>query len=70
MQVIEPSRARFHELLEWNRVNGTAEGGDQCLLNEVRRLLPRAHTVRPARELTPCGQPRDDRLSRLRDQVI
>ena len=31
--MIEPSSARFRELLEWNRVNGTAEGGDQCLLN-------------------------------------
>jgi hypothetical protein len=32
--VITPSHARFRELLEWNRVNGTAEGGDQCLLND------------------------------------
>jgi len=34
VMVITPSAARFDELLRWNRVNGTAEGGDQCLLNE------------------------------------
>lgn len=34
VMVIEPSRATFDALVEWNRVNGTAEGGDQCLLNE------------------------------------
>ena len=31
--VIKPSKSRFEQLLAWNRVNGTAEGGDQCLLN-------------------------------------
>jgi hypothetical protein len=34
VMVIAPSRPRFEELVEWNRVNGTAEGGDQCLLND------------------------------------
>ena len=33
VMVIKPSKARFEQLLAWNRVNGTAEGGDQCLLN-------------------------------------
>ena len=32
--MIEPSAKRFSELLRWNSVNGTAEGGDQCLLND------------------------------------
>ena len=32
VMVIEPSRLLFDALLAWNRVNGTAEGGDQCLL--------------------------------------
>jgi hypothetical protein len=32
--VIEPSNERFKALVQWNAVNGTAEGGDQCLLNE------------------------------------
>jgi len=34
VMVIEPSATRFDELVQWNAVNGTAEGGDQCLLNE------------------------------------
>jgi hypothetical protein len=34
VMVIKPSAERFRALVEWNRVNGTAEGGDQCLLNE------------------------------------
>ena len=34
VMVVKPSASRFEELLDWNRVNGTAEGGDQCLLNE------------------------------------
>ena len=34
VMVITPSAARFDELMRWNAVNGTAEGGDQCLLNE------------------------------------
>ena len=35
VMVITPSATRFEELRAWNDVNGTAEGGDQCLLNEV-----------------------------------
>jgi len=34
VMVIEPSARVYEALLAWNRVNGTAEGGDQCLLNE------------------------------------
>lgn len=34
VMVITPSPTVFDELLEWNRHNGTAEGGDQCLLND------------------------------------
>ena len=34
VMVISPSQQTFDELVAWNRVNGTAEGGDQCLLNE------------------------------------
>ena len=34
VMVIRPSAARFAELLAWNKEQGTAEGGDQCLLNE------------------------------------
>ena len=33
-QVLRPSSARFAELLAWNQEHGTAEGGDQGLLNE------------------------------------
>ena len=34
VMVLSPSAARFRELVEWNAANGTAEGGDQCLLND------------------------------------
>ena len=34
VMVLAPSRLTFEALLKWNAVNGTAEGGDQCLLNE------------------------------------
>ena len=34
VMVIKPSKSTFKELKRWNEVNGTAEGGDQCLLNE------------------------------------
>ena len=34
VMVLTPSEDRYRELLDWNAVNGTAEGGDQCLLNE------------------------------------
>ena len=34
VMVIRPSAAKFAELVAWNTEHGTAEGGDQCLLNE------------------------------------
>ena len=34
VMVLTPSARRFEELVRWNAANGTAEGGDQCLLNE------------------------------------
>jgi len=34
VMVITPSASVFEALKAWNRVNGTAEGGDQCLLND------------------------------------
>ena len=32
--VLTPSAARYAELVQWNAERGTAEGGDQCLLND------------------------------------
>ena len=48
VMVITPNASRYAELLEWNREQGTAEGGDQCLLNEYfsewcRRAATRGH---------------------------
>ena len=34
VMVIEPDAKIFEDLLAWNMKNGSAEGGDQCLLNE------------------------------------
>lgn len=34
VMVLRPSSARFAELLAWNQEHGTAEGGDQGLLND------------------------------------
>jgi len=34
VMVITPSQRVFEELMAWNAQHGTAEGGDQCLLNE------------------------------------
>ena len=45
VMVIQPSAVRFQELLEWNRVNGTAEGGDQCMLNGALPALDPASSV-------------------------
>ena len=32
--MLTPSAARYAELVKWNAERGTAEGGDQCLLND------------------------------------
>ena len=61
--VLTPSAARFEELVAWNKEHGTAEGGDQCLLNEyfsgmvseATHCLMRTHRVRTPVRAHACA---------------
>ena len=54
VMVIRPSAARFAELVAWNAEHGTAEGGDQCLLNDFFSEWRATHRIR-ALVLLPDG---------------